>query len=398
MKILFINAVCGVGSTGRIVIDLMHQAKKQGHIVKVACSSIEPIKGVESNEVIIVGNKNDYYVHNALSKLTDHEGLYSKAATKKLIKQIREFNPDIVHLHNIHGHWINYEYLFGYLAEEGKKVIWTLHDCWAFTGHCSHFSLLNCEQWKTHCSSCKGLQIYPVCYGKGDANKNFERKRTIFNSVKDMTIVTPSKWLADLVKQSFLGDHTIIVIHNKIDNTVFKPTKSDFRKRMNLDGKNIILAVANVWNKEKGYDDFLKLPDLLGDSFAYVMVGLNEDQIKSLPITIIGIQRTQNTTELAQLYTAADVFVNLSYQDNFPTVNLESISCGTPVISYKTGGSCEAFDSNSGIEVDQGDVLGVARAIKKAVMFDHEVVRQRSMVFDEYGDYRPLYTLDGALQ
>ena len=227
MRILFINCVCGVGSTGRIVTDLMQQAKNHGHTVKVACSTVEPILGVEPEEVFVVGSKLDYYAHNILSRITDHEGLFSKLATKKLIKQIRDYDPDVVHLHNLHGHWINYELLFGYLAKEKKKVIWTLHDCWAFTGHCSHFSTLKCEQWKTHCSYCKGLKSYPMCYGKGDVSRNFDRKKAAFTSIKDLTIVTPSEWLAGLVRKSFLYSSNVKVIHNKIDMTIFKPTESE---------------------------------------------------------------------------------------------------------------------------------------------------------------------------
>lgn len=391
MRILFINCVCGVGSTGRIVTDLMQQAKNHGHTVKVACSTVEPILGVEPEEVFVVGSKLDYYAHNILSRITDHEGLFSKLATKKLIKQIRDYDPDVVHLHNLHGHWINYELLFGYLAKEKKKVIWTLHDCWAFTGHCSHFSTLKCEQWKTHCSYCKGLKSYPMCYGKGDVSRNFDRKKAAFTSIKDLTIVTPSEWLAGLVRKSFLYSSNVKVIHNKIDMTIFKPTESGFRKKYGIENSTVILGVSNVWSREKGFNDFLKLRELLDDRFSLVMVGLTQNQLSVIPDGIIGIQRTHSVSELAEIYAAADVFLNLTYQDNYPTVNLEAIACGTPVISYKTGGSCEAFDEKSGIVIEQGAVEEIPHAIQQALKLNKEDILSKSKEFYSYGDYQLLF-------
>lgn len=392
MKILFINCVCGVGSTGRIVIDLMQQAKAQGHTVKVACSAIEPIRGVIPDEVITVGSKWDYYVHNILSRLTDKEGLFSKAATRKLVRQIQDFNPDIIHLHNLHGHWINYEILFDYLAKANKKVIWTLHDCWAFTGHCAHFSLLKCEQWKTHCTCCPGLSSYPKCYGRGNALQNFERKKRAFTSVKNMMLVTPSSWLKNLVRQSFLEKYPIEVVHNKINQDVFYPRNSHFKEKYNLFGKILVLGVANVWSKEKGFEDFLALRKLLSnDKYACVMVGVSAQQLKQLPNNIIGIQRTHSPQELAEIYSAADVFVNMTYQDNYPTVNLEAISCASPVISYQTGGSCEAFDAFSGIGVPQGNIQAVADAISQALTLSKQQILHRANEFKDFGNYQHLY-------
>ncbi len=391
MKILFINCVCGVGSTGRIVTDLMQQTKAQGHTVKVACSAIEPIRGVTPDEVITVGSKWDYYVHNILSRLTDKEGLFSKAATRKLVRQIQDFNPDIIHLHNLHGHWINYEILFDYLSQADKKVIWTLHDCWAFTGHCAHFSLLKCEQWKTHCKNCPGLSSYPKCYGKGNVYQNFARKKKAFTSVKQMTLVTPSKWLAGLVRQSFLGKYNVEVIHNKINQQIFKPTPSVFRQKYQLENKKIVLGVANVWTQAKGFEDFLKLSTLLTNSYTFVMVGVSPKQLKQLPNNILGITRTHNPQELAEIYTAADVFINMTYQDNYPTVNLEAISCGTPVISYRTGGSCEAFDELSGLVVEQGNIAQVTTAIETAQRLSKDNILARAKKFKDYGNYQHLY-------
>lgn len=394
MKILYINCVCGVGSTGRIVTDLMKQVKQHSHIAKVACATVEPIRNVDLNDVIVVGSKLDYYAHNALSRLTDHEGLFSKRATRRLIKEIREFDPDIVHLHNLHGHWINYELLFQYLAEENKRVVWTLHDCWAFTGHCSHFNALKCEQWRTRCSNCPGLRGYPMCYGKGDVSRNYERKKRAFTSVKDMTIVTPSEWLAGLVRESFLSNYPVKAIPNGIDLSIFKPTESNFKEKHGIAGKKMILGVANVWSKRKGFNDILELSRLLDDSFSVVLVGLTEEQLDILPKGIIGITRTSNVQELAEIYSAADVFVNPTYEDNFPTVNLEALACGTPIITYNTGGSIEAIDRESGIVVEQGNMERLHEAVLEALSLKPERCINRSQSFskvERYNDYIRLY-------
>ena len=368
MKILYINAVCGVGSTGHIVSQLMQEAAKRGDIAKVACSDIEPIKEVDPENVFVVGSKWDYYVHNVLSRFTDHEGLYSKRATRQLIKRIEKFDPDLIHIHNIHGHWINYEILFHYLEESKKKVIWTLHDCWAFTGHCSHFSALNCNKWKTECYDCPGLSVYPKCYTKGDVTENYYRKRVAFTSVQDMTIVTPSKWLANLVKQSFLSKYNIQVINNKVDKTIFKPTPSDFRSKYHIEDKIIVLGVSNVWSDLKGYSDFLELAEILDDRYVVVLVGLTKEQIKNLPDTIIGIERTNNSSELAAIYTAADYYVNASKQETFGMTTLEAAECGKKPIVYKGTAGEEIVSKYGGKAIDPG-----ADSIKKAIIKEKSV-------------------------
>lgn len=397
MRILFVNCVCGVGSTGRIVTDLMAHAKNQGNTVRVACSTIEPICGVEPNEVFTIGSKLDYYVHNILSRITDHEGLFSVLETKKLIKRIRKFNPDVVHIHNIHGHWINYEIFFKYLSESNKKVIWTLHDCWSFTGHCSNFSILQCEQWRTHCLYCKGLRNYPKCYGRGDVSRNFDRKRTAFTSIKNLILVTPSNWLADLVKNSFFKNYPVIAIPNGIDLNIFHPIISDFKEKHGISRRKMILGVANVWSERKGFNDVLKLRKMLDDSYSIVLVGLTEKQLEELPDGIIGIHRTANAHELAEIYSAADVFVNPTYEDNFPTVNLEALACGTPVITYQTGGSGEAIDKNSGITVNQGDINGLIDAISRMIELNTKDIIKRGLFFNKntwYEKYLELYKKD----
>ena len=360
--------VCGVGSTGRIVSDLIYSANNNGHSAKVACATLEPAKQVANKDIIYVGSKLDYYIHNILSRFTDHEGLFSKNATKRLIDQIKEYTPDIVHLHNIHGHWINFEILFKYLSETNVKVVWTLHDCWGFTGHCSYFSVLGCEQWKTLCRKCLGTKVYPMCYGKGDARHNFERKKNAFTSIDPhrLTIVSVSNWLDNFVGDSFLKNYPHIIIHNGIDLDNFKPLNNVdiVRNKLGIkDSEVMILGVACPWSKRKGLQDFIELNKILPPTKKIVLVGLNEKQIKLLPSSIIGIQRTNSVKELAEYYAAADIFLNLTYEDNYPTTNLESISCGTPCLTYRTGGSPESITENIGYVVRRGDISSVAAII-----------------------------------
>lgn len=396
MKILYINKVCGAGSTGRIVTDLMQQAKAQGYTVKVACSAIEPIRGVTPDEVITVGSKWDYYVHNILSRLTDKEGLFSKAATRKLVRQIQDFNPDIIHLHNLHGHWINYEILFDYLSQADKKVIWTLHDCWAFTGHCAHFSLLKCEQWKTHCKNCPGLSSYPKCYGKGNVYQNFARKKKAFTSVKQMTLVTPSKWLAGLVRQSFLGKYNVEVIYNGIDLTIFQPTSGNFRERYALTDKPLILGVAQVWIARKGLPDLLALARKMKNQAHFVLVGLTKKQLAMLPPEVLGLERTNTPQDLAAIYSAADVFVNPSYEETMGLVTAEALACGTPAVVYDQTAVPEVVDSASGVIVPAGNIDQLEKAVTD--LLTHPLAKAgiltRAMRFEktkQYEQYIKIY-------
>ena len=346
MKILQINSVCGVGSTGRIATDLYKVLEEQGHKCKIAYGRGTAPEGIDS---IKIGSNLDNYAHVFKTRVFDKHGFGSVNSTKKFIEEVKEYDPDIIHLHNIHGYYINIEILFNYLKEANKPVIWTLHDCWAFTGHCAYFDYVGCDKWKEGCNKCPQKQVYPTSNFLDNAKYNYEKKKELFTSVKNMTIVTPSKWLANLVKESFLGKYPVEVINNGIDLTVFKPTKSNFREKYNLQDKFIVLGVASVWEERKGLKYFIELSKELSDDYKVVIVGVNEKQKKQLPENIIAITRTNNVKELVEIYTSADVFVNPTLEDNFPTTNLEAIACGTPVITFNTGGSAESIDNFIGI-------------------------------------------------
>lgn len=362
MKIFQINSTCGFGSTGRIAVDILKEFEKNGGEGIIAYGRNSAPENVNSYRI---GSDLDVKIHGVLSRITDRQGFYSSSATKKLIKKIKDYNPDIIHLHNIHGYYLNVAILFDFLKEYNKPIVWTLHDCWAFTGHCAYFSFNGCEKWKTECNTCPLKKDYPTSLVMDNSKKNYEQKKELFTKPENITIVTPSKWLKDLTEKSFLGKYPVKVINNGIDLTKFKPTESDFREKNNLQDKFIILGVASVWEERKGLKDFIKLNEMLSENEKIVLVGLDDNQLATLPEDIIGIKRTSSIEELAEIYSSADVFVNPTYEDNYPTTNLEAISCGTPVVTYITGGSPESVFEGNGFSVPQGDVKGIYDAIKK---------------------------------
>lgn len=350
MKILMVNSFCGIGSTGRICTDLADVLIEKGHDVKIAYGR-ESVPDKYKNIAVRIGTDLDVKLHGMQTRLFDTHGFGSKSATKRFIEWAESYDPDVLHLHNIHGYYINIEMLFEWIKKRPKmRVIWTLHDCWAFTGHCVHFTMVKCTQWKTHCGYCPQKRTYPRCDLFSNCRNNSDRKKAAFTGVKNMTLVTPSKWLAGLVKESFLKEYLVKVINNGIDTSVFKPTPSDFRKRYHLENKKIILGVASVWDERKGLNDFINLSKMLDEDYKIVLVGLSEKQMREVPDSILKIQRTNSTKELAEIYTVADVFFNPTYEDNYPTVNLEAQACGTPVITYDSGGSGESTLGENVIE------------------------------------------------
>lgn len=342
MKILMINSVFGIKSTGRICSDLTEKLIKEGHEVKVAYGREEVPKKYEKY-AIKIGDDRDVKFHAIKARLFDSAGFGSKKSTKKFIEWIREYRPDVIHLHNLHGYYINVEILFEYLKKEFKgKILWTLHDCWAFTGHCTYFDYIGCNKWKNECSKCEQKKEYPSCFGISMAKRNYVKKKNIFTGISDLKIITPSKWLADLVKESFLNEYEIRVIHNGVDTTVFKKVITNIKEKYNLKNKKILLGVAAIWDRRKGLDYFLKLANILNEEYQIVLIGVTEKQKKIFPKNITGILKTNSVKELVEWYSVADIFINPTLEDNYPTTNLEAIACGTPVVTFDTGGSVES--------------------------------------------------------
>lgn len=363
MKVLLINSVCGIGSTGRICTDLAQKFEAAGDEVKIAYGRKGTVPEQFQKYAVRIGTDWDCKMHAIQTRLFDTHGFGSKHATKKFLQWAEEYKPDLLWLHNIHGYYINVEMLFDWIKKHPEmQVKWTLHDCWAFTGHCSHFTAVKCAQWKSHCSYCSQLRRYPACYAMSSVRRNFARKRAAFTGVPNLTLITPSKWLADLVKQSFLKEYPVEVHYNTIDTTIFKPTPSDFRERYGLQDKIIVLGVANVWEDRKGLFDFYKLAEMLDDHYAIVLVGLSEKQIEDLPKNIKGIQRTNSPKELVAIYTAADVFVNPSVEETFGMTPVEAQACGAPSIVYEGTACAEVAEQNGNKAVPQ-DVNALYEAI-----------------------------------
>lgn len=358
MKVVQINATCGIGSTGKICLAVSELLNKKGVENYILFST--KTNGYEYG----IQCSNDKYIRiQALkSRLFGNYGFNSQKATKKMISALDKIKPDIVHLHNIHGHDCNVAMLCEYLKLNRIKVYWTFHDCWAFTGYCPHFSMTKCFKWRNGCHDCILKRNYSWLVDR--SSQLYAKKK---NSVEglDLTIITPSKWLANIVKQSFLTDYPVTVINNGIDLDVFKPTYTDFMERYNLLNKKIVLGVSFGWDKKKGLDVFIELSKRLTEEHRIVLVGTNDEVDKQLPNNIVSIHRTNNQKELAEIYTVASVFVNPTREDNFPTVNMEAIACGTPVITFNTGGSAEMVDATCGTVIDTDDIEKLELEIKR---------------------------------
>lgn len=361
MKVLQINSVCGIGSTGRIATDIHNILIEEGHESHIAFG-----RGVSNNtnNIIKIGKNIDNYMHVAKTRVFDKHGFGSQKATVDFIKRVKELKPDIIHLHNIHGYYINVEILFNYIKAANIPVVWTLHDCWSFTGHCAYFDFVGCEKWVDGCHKCPDKKAYPSSFFIDNSQNNYLRKKRIFSNVNNLSIVTPSNWLSNLVSKSpILNYYPVEVINNGIDLNVFKPTQSSLRTKYNLTNKFIVLGVASVWDRRKGLEDFVKLSNKLSENFTIVLIGLSSKQIKELPENIIGIKKTNSTAELAEWYSLADIYFNPTYEDNYPTTNLEALACGTKVITYYTGGSHEVIDENCGHVINKGDLSSVEEIV-----------------------------------
>ncbi len=389
------------GSTGKIMLQIAKTAEAAGHIVRTY-SPIPFVRGKKNQLPDIPnhfwwGSRLEAMFHYYTGALLGANGLFSHIGTRKLVSHLKKFSPEVIHLHNIHGFCLNLPIFFKYVKRSGAKVVWTFHDCWPFTGHCPHFTLIGCDKWQTVCENCPQPKIYPKMY-LDTAKLMYRKKKEWFGELNDLTIVTPSQWLADLTKKSFLSKHTIQVINNGIDLSVFIPRESNFREKYNIKAKYVLLGVSFDWGRRKGLDVLIELAKRLDPKvYQIVLVGTDDNIDKQLPSNIISIHRTNNQIELAEIYSAADLFVNPTREENYPTVNMESIACGTPVLTFNTGGSPEIPDDLTGTVVAYDDIDSMEKEIIRITeqsVFKKEDCLKRAEQFDmnlKFKEYLQLY-------
>lgn len=389
MRVVQLNQVCSA-STGKIAIgisNLLDDNNIENYILYTTgdCTKKNAIK---------YGSDIDTKLSAGGAKILGNYGFNSFYNTGCLLKELERIKPDIIHLHNIHGHNVNFSKLFDYIRKHGIKTVWTFHDCWSFTGYCTHFDYENCNKWKKECKACIQCKRYSMIFDK--SNCLYQRKKKATDGI-NLSVVTPSLWLSELVKDSFFKKCPIYVINNGINLNVFKPTESNFKKKYGIENKKMILGVATEFTKKKGFDYFLKLSQIIESDFVIVLVGVSKEQKSKLPDNIIGIERTADQTELAQIYTAADVFANCTLEENFPTVNLEALACGTPIVTFKTGGSVESAGGEVGAVVDQGDIEAMYQEAKHLISMDDIAMKCRKTAVEKYDekeryrDYIALY-------
>ncbi len=379
------------------MLNIANTSRKKGHIAYTASKYMKCRRNDKPPFHIYIGNTIANNIHRYLSLITDLQECGSIIPTLLFIRKIKKIDPDIIHLHDILGQFLNLDILFAYLKKSNKPVVWTFHDCWAITGRCIYFDAIGCNRWKTGCGNCPQIKYAPGTWFFDLSAWNFKRKKKLFTSLNNLTIVTPSKWLKDLVYESFLGSYNTIVINNGINLDIFKPTTGDFYQKIRNLNKKIVLGVASSWSPRKGLDVFLQMDKELPDDFSIVLVGIDASRLPNTK-RITPIKLTKNPQELAEIYSAATVFANPTTEDNFPTVNLESLACGTPIVTYQTGGSPESIDENTGLVVEKNNVAQFISAVIEVANNDKDFYQsnclKRSQNYDmnaKFNEYVNLY-------
>lgn len=372
MKILYINQSVGIGSTGKIITDIANNLEGENEFkcIHGFFPNAEKGESLFPGECISTVSKTQYYQYNLKAKLFGKTGFYGKNATKKAIEKLGDWVPDIVHIHNIHGYFMHMPTLFEYLEKINKPIVWTLHDVWPLTGHCTYFDQSSCEKWKTHCDSpCPERKEYPFAKLSCPVAKNYHKKKALLNKVRDnLTFVAPSEWLANIAREASIVHCPAEVIHNGIKLDSFHETDKAFRKEHHLEDKIVLLGVAMPWSQRKGFDEFIRLAKDLPDKYHIVMVGLDGESAQNFRSKITCISHTDSVKTLADIYSSSDLFLLPTYADNFPTVSLEAQACGTPVLAYDAGGTKETLLPKYSSYVAKGDYDALLKWILNFVL------------------------------
>ena len=389
MTVIQINPTCTAGSTGKICLAISRLLSAEGvenYILHTQDECQYPLG-------VLCAKRSYIKLQALLSRIKGNFGFNSKAITKKMIAVMEEKHPSVVHLHNLHSHNCDLEMLFSYFRKKEIKLFWTFHDCWALPGYCPYFDAVQCQRWKATCHSCPQRRQYSWFF---DRSATLHKRKKKLLSGLDLTVVAPSEWIAGITRASFLKDSPVRVIHNGIDLSVFHPTESDFREKYRCENKKIVLGVAFDWGHRKGLDVFADLASTLPQDYQIVLVGTNDAIDRSLPDNVISIHRTQDQAELARIYAAADVFVNPTREENYPTVNMEALACGTPVVTFATGGSPEIIDGSCGVSVPCDDVDALRAEIVRVCEqqpYSQDACLKRAEAFDKDACFRAYLTL-----
>lgn len=394
--LLIINVALNWGSTGKIVEGIGKLALSNGWEVYVAHGA--RYRNASELKSIQVTSKCGEMLHYVESSLFDAQGLGSCCETKWFLKKMDKIKPDLVHIHNIHGCFINYPLLFKYLKEHNIPVVWTLHDCWSMTGHCTHFMRTDCQKWKTRCHHCPQKKTFPATYLLDRSRRNYILKKGLFTSMPVMHITTVSNWLKGIAEASYLNKYPVAVVPNGIKTEVFTPEASNIKEQYGLQGKKLLLAVAIGLDERKGLYDYINLAEKLSADYQLMLVGLTEEEQKALPKSIIGVKRTNGAKELAAYYSAADTLLSLSYEETFGLTIAEAMACGTPAIVYDNTAQPELITDETGRVVSTGDVDAVLAAIKEVCSKPKETYtnkcRSFALQYDEalsYQKYLDIY-------
>jgi len=378
MKVVQINCSAS-GSTGDIAKGIHRKLRALGH---ESYFFYEGGSATEEN-MFRIGNYISLHAHAVLSRNLGRQGYFSVFPTLRLLGKLNKIAPNVIHLHNLHGSYLNLPLLFRYLKKTKAKIVVTLHDCWLFTGKCPHFTVAGCEEWKRTCGNCPQLSIYPGSKVDTTAKCLRDKKKWLSGFGDRLRVFAVSDWLRDTARESFLAQYSVETIYNGIDCNVFRPLDgSSAREKYRLGDKFIILGVASVWDKRKGLATFLEMAEQLSGEEVIILVGLTQEQIAQMPPNIVGITRTENQQELAQLYSGADVFVNPSKEETFGLVTAEAMACGTPVVVYDSTACAEIACGRGAIlqpTAGAGELLAAAREVgrNKDVQVCRQVVEDR---------------------
>jgi putative colanic acid biosynthesis glycosyltransferase len=384
MKVLQVNSFVNMGSTGRISEQIGLKVIQEGWESYIAFGRKA---NSSKSKLYKIGKDFDFYRHALESRILDKHGLSSINSTNNFIDYIYQIKPDIIHFHNLHGYYVNYEILFESISKLNNcKIVWTLHDCWSFTGHCTYFSDINCDKWKETCFSCPKKNNYPSSLFFDKSRESYNLKKALFTKFP-ITFVPVSNWLGSLVSESFLKDQNIEVISNGVDSDIFysKNPNVNLLNKYKLNGKTVLLAASTSWAGQKGFSDYIKLSNILSKDQVIVLVGLPKSLSKKLPSNVIGVPRTEIISELVDWYNVSSIVLNLSKLETFGLTTVEGFMCGKPSVVYNSTASPELIKSSVlGRIVEVGDIFEVKSAIDELLISQSNSYKIRELALLDY--------------